>query len=62
MPMTQPIGQESQMPVVASAVCDSVSASTTRRTRSVNVATMKRPIMPAPRSTPSATSFAAMRK
>ena len=56
--IVQPMGQEIQMPVVPSAVRDKISASATRRTRSVNVATMNFFISPAPRSTPSETSFA----
>ena len=52
------MGQEIQMPVVPSAVRERTSASATRRTRSVKVATMNFFIRPAPRSTPSETSLA----
>ena len=45
----QPMGHEIQMPVVPSAVRESSSASATRSTRSVNVATMNCFISPAPR-------------
>ena len=58
MAIVQPMGHDSQMPVVPSAVRESVSASTTRSTRSVNVATMNCFISPAPRRMPSDTSLA----
>ena len=58
MDTAQPTGQEIQMPVVCSAVRERISASATRSRRSVKVAIMKRPIRPAPRSTPSETSLA----
>ena len=45
--IVQPMGQEIQMPVVPSAVRESSSASATRSTRSVNVATMNCFISPA---------------
>ena len=58
----QPMGQEIQMPVAASAVRESTSASTTRSVRSVKVAITNCYISPAPRITPSATTLDATTK
>ncbi len=53
-----PIGHAHQIPVAPSAVFEKTNAKTTRRMRSVKVATMNLLIIPAPRRIPSATSFA----
>ena len=55
--MHQPMGQDSQMPVLPRAVALRTMAMPTRRIRSEKVATMKRPIRPQPRRMPSVTSF-----
>lgn len=57
--IVQPMGHASQIPVVPSAVFDNTAASATRRVKSLKVVTINFFIMPAPRKTPSATSFAA---
>ena len=54
----QPTGHAHQIPVAHSAVLENTKASTTRRIRSVKVATIKFFISPAPLKIPSATSFA----
>ena len=54
--MVQPIGHASQMPVDANGI-DKTLARTTRKARSVKVAVINFVIIPAPRRTPSDTSF-----
>ena len=55
--MTQPIGHAHQMPMAPNR-SEKKKASTTRRIRSVKVAAINAFMAPAPRSTPSVTSFA----
>ena len=61
MPITQPTGQEHQMPTEPNSL-ESAMDRTMRSRRSENVAIMKGFIRPAPRSTPSETSLAATAK
>ena len=58
MAAVQLMGQASQIPVAPRPVRDRTRASVTRRIRSVKVAAMNRPMLPVPRSTPSAVSLA----
>ena len=58
MEIAHPMGNAIQMPRVPRLDAKSF-ASPTRRTRSINVVSIKRFISPEPRKTPSATSFAA---